>query len=155
MDWASIITPAVISALISGAVSIVVALISYRANKKKTQLEIEKLKIELAHQDKVRVEEYRREDQLRAADSLRADSLRLQESVSAMLSALSKFGAAPDGYSHQAALSSIAKTIALTDGELAKLLTELQTSLEITDPFDGLSVESKSLLQQVRVQLGK
>lgn len=46
MDWAAIITPGVVSALIAGFVSITTAVISYRANRKKTKSEIEKMKLE-------------------------------------------------------------------------------------------------------------
>lgn len=155
MDWASVLTPGVISALISGVVSITVALVSYHANKKKTKSEIDKMKLEWEHQDKVRREENRRIDQLREQEKHDANLRRLQDAAAEMFSAISLFGAAPDGCSHQAALSAVAKVIAIADGELVDLLDDLMKSLGKTDPFEGLTTESQSLLQQVRIQLRK
>lgn len=155
MDWTSVLTPGVISALISGIVSITAAFISYHTNKRKTKSEIDKMKLEWEHQDKVRIEENRRIDQLREQEKHDAERKQLQDASKEMFSALSLFGAAPDGCSHQAALSAVAKATVIADGELADLLDDLIKALGKADPFAGLTPESQSLLQQVRIQLRK
>lgn len=144
MDWFSVFTPAVISTLISGAVSITVALISYRKNKKATQAEIEKMKLSQAHEDKVREEDHRRADD----GELRSAMIRVFETMSA-------YKVAPDGVSQREALSALARAYALADGSLSDSLDALRRSVEKEDPFDGPSAASEACLQQVRINFRK
>jgi len=155
MDWAAIITPGVVSSLIAGFVSITTAIISYRANRKKTKSEIEKMKLEWERQDKLREEENRRVDQLREEENLRAAAEQFQKAAGEMLASLSAFSTAPDKNSCKAALAAVDKVILMADNELAKLLNHLHGHLEADDPFDGLSSESRELLKQIRIQLRK
>lgn len=144
MNFQFYISPEVSTALISGVVSITVAIISFYANKKKTQTEIEKMKLEFAQQNKVRAED---------RQFTRANGF--ETAYAQMLSDVAQFSASPNGYSHQTALRSIAAIVAISTGPDAELLTCFQAAVEASDPFGGLNGESKTLLDEIRVQFRK
>ena len=112
-------------ALISGVISIGVAIISFYTNKHKTKSELAKFKMEMEHADK-----------LRAEDAAIAHDREIAEKYTEMLNAIAVFSEAPDVNTKNAAISAINRLTAVGNAECAETLRAVKKEIERTDAFE-------------------
>lgn len=132
----------VAAALISAAVSIAVAAISYKVNQNNTKSEIAKMKLEFEHSDKVRQEE------------MNAETRQEQEKRYAqMLSAVDWFCQASDMNTKQAALAAINTFWTGANGEIRDSVQTLKEVINQADAFKGPDQgELQAALDKTRIQ---
>ena len=128
-------------ALISGVISIGVAIISFYTNKHKTKSELAKFKMEMEHADK-----------LRAEDAAIAHDREIAEKYTEMLNAIAVFSEAPDVNTKNAAISAINRLTAVGNAECAETLRAVKKEIERTDAFERPDKqELDSLLDKITV----
>lgn len=132
----------VAAALISAAVSVVVAAISYKVNQNNTKSEIAKMRLEFEHSDKVRQEE------------MNAETRQEQEKRYAqMLSAVDWFCQASDMNTKQAALAAINTFWTGANGATRDSVQALKEVINQADAFKGPDQgELQAALEEVGVQ---
>lgn len=128
-------------ALISGVISIGVAIISFYTNKHKTKSELAKFKMEMEHADK-----------LRAEDAAIAHDREIAEKYTEMLNAIAVFSEAPDVNTKNAAISAINRLTAVGNAECAETLRAVKKEIERTDAFERPDKQKlDSLLDKITV----
>ena len=131
--------------LISGIVSIVVAFISFWANKRKTDSEIAKMKLEIDHADKIRSE-----------DAAREREREISTKYSRMLTAVRQFVELPDFNTKNAAISAINDLLVIEKCDQNDTLKNIKRIVEQASAFDGPDEEElEPILDQVLVKLRK
>lgn len=139
--WNVYIPVEIACALFSGTISIVVAVISFFANRHKTKSELEKFKIEMEHADKIRAE-----------DAVIARNREVTEKYTEMLDAIAAVSEAPDVNTKKDAIFAVNRLAAVGNAEWAETLRAIRNEIDRTDAFEKPDKQRlDSLLDKITV----